>query len=141
MLSAGVLYHIVLSNNYFERRLLKLRCDKSKFFAVAASPRAMFNTVLGEMQECASKPAVTESGCPIKYHTHHVSVYAGTSNHDKRSDDGNEEEEDEESEEEDGFLTTEQLKSRICCNPRSEEYLSWKENIIANAREQLQNAS
>ena len=70
-----------------------------------------------------------------------ASVYnAGSSSHDKAADDGNVEEEDveEESEEDDGFLSTEQLKLRICCNPLSEEYLSWKENIIANAREQLQ---
>lgn len=55
----------------FVYRLMKIRCDKSKFFAVAASSRAMFNTVLGEMQECASK-AATESGIVLWTHCHHI---------------------------------------------------------------------
>ena len=71
MLSAGVSYHnswTSLSRAViFVYRLMKIRCDKSKFFAVAASPRAMFNTVLGEMQECASKAVATESGRPLRH--------------------------------------------------------------------------
>ena len=71
-----------------------------------------------------------------------MSVCIGSSSHDRGADDCNEEEEEdieEERGEDDGFLSTEQLESRICCNPLSEEYLSWKKNLIANAREQLLN--
>lgn len=54
---------------------------------------------------------------------------------DKESIEGEEEKEDRGGVQ--GFLDLEKLELRICCNPLSEDYLSWKERTIANAKECL----
>ena len=41
-------------------RLMKIRCDKSKFQVVAAVSRSMFATVLDDMQHCV--PAISDNG-------------------------------------------------------------------------------
>lgn len=43
-------------------RLMKIRSDKAKFLSVAATSRAMFHTVLEEMQHCVPQNASNKHG-------------------------------------------------------------------------------
>ena len=133
-------------------RLLKIQSDKTRFQSAANCPsRAVFQTILDQMSSCAPTKTGLFSVCACFHVCVHLCAFTAERELKVRKRKHGGEERTTQEEADSSHRDTEQedpthvrtqrkrelLESRIVSSPFSEDYLLWKQRVIAAARAQV----